>query len=208
MAIIPATGEVPPATAIDAAVRALESGSVVGVPTDTVYGLVADVSYTGSADKLFALKRRSRAHELPVIVADIEQAMSLTIGVPQVAERLMEKFWPGPLTLVLPRDPEFVADLGGDGDEETVGVRCPDHIVARLLCEEVGPLAITTANVDSGEPATTAADVLARFRSVSVILDAGECAGAMATVVDVTGETPKLLREGQITWSDITSVLQ
>jgi L-threonylcarbamoyladenylate synthase len=205
MAIIPASGEVPPSAAIDAAVRALESGSVVGVPTDTVYGLVADVSYTGSADRLFALKRRSRAHELPVIVADIEQATSLAIGIPLVAERLMEKFWPGALTLVLPRHPDFVADLGSD--DETVGLRCPDHIVPRLLCEEVGPLAITTANVGQGAPATTAAEVDAQFRNISIVLDAGRCANDMATVVDVTGETPKLLREGQVQWADIQSVL-
>jgi L-threonylcarbamoyladenylate synthase len=206
MAIIPAVGEVPPSSAIDAAVRELEAGYIAGIPTDTAYGLVADVSYTGSADRLFSLKKRSRDHELPVIVADIEQAMSLAIGVPPAAERLMEKFWPGALTLVLPRHPDFIADLGGD--EETIGVRCPDHIVPRLLCEEVGPLAITTANTDGAQPAMTAQEIVDRFGdAVSIILDAGRCDKNLATVVDVTGFEPKLLREGQVAWADIQSVL-
>lgn len=205
MAIIPVVGEVPPASAMDAAVKELEAGRIVGVPTDTAYGLVANVSYTGAADRLFKLKRRSRDHELPVIVADIEQAMSLAIGVPPAAERLMEKFWPGALTLVLPRHPDFIADLGGD--EDTIGVRCPDHIVPRLLCEEVGPLAITTANTDGAQPAMTAQEVAERFNAVALILDAGRCDNNLATVVDVTGIVPKLLREGQIAWADIESVL-
>jgi L-threonylcarbamoyladenylate synthase len=206
MAIIPVVGEVPPASVMDAAVRELEAGRIVGIPTDTAYGLVADVSYTGSADRLFKLKKRSRDHELPVIVADIEQAMSLAIAVPPAAERLMEKFWPGALTLVLPRNPDFIADLGGD--EETIGIRCPDHIVPRLLCDEVGPLAITTANTEGAQPAMTAQEITDRFgESIALILDAGRCDKNLATVVDVTGFTPKLLREGQVAWADIQSVL-
>lgn len=206
MGIISASGEVPPSSAIDAAVRELEAGYIVGVPTDTAYGLVADVSYTGAADRLFSLKKRSRDHELPVIVYDIEQAMSLAIGVPPAGERLMEKFWPGALTLVLPRNPDFVADLGGD--EDTIGVRCPDHIVPRLLCDEVGPLAITTANLEGAQPAMTAPEVVDLFGdAISVVLDSGRCDRNLATVVDVTGFEPKLLREGQISWADIKSVL-
>jgi L-threonylcarbamoyladenylate synthase len=206
MGIVSAAGEVPPSSAIDAAVRELEAGNIIGIPTDTAYGLVADVSYTGAADRLFKMKKRSRDHELPVIVYDIEQALSLAIGVPPAAERLMEKFWPGALTLVLPRNPDFVADLGGD--EETIGIRCPDHIVPRLLCDEVGPLAITTANTEGAQPAMTAVEVRERFgEAVTIVMDAGRCDNNLATVVDVTGFTPKLLREGQIAWSDIQSVL-
>jgi len=191
---------------MDTAVRELASGYVIGIPTDTAYGLVADVSYTGSADRLFSLKKRSRDHELPVIVSDVEQAMGLAIGVPAAAERLMEKFWPGALTLVLPRHPDFVADLGGD--EDTIGVRCPNHIVPRLLCEEVGPLAITTANTEGAQPAMSAQEVVERFGdAVSLVLDAGRCDRDLATVVDVTGFEPKLLREGQVAWSDIQGVL-
>jgi tRNA threonylcarbamoyl adenosine modification protein (Sua5/YciO/YrdC/YwlC family) len=155
---------------------------------------------------LFKLKKRSRNHELPVIVSDVDQAMSLAIGVPPAAERLMEKFWPGALTLVLPRNPDFVADLGGD--EDTIAIRCPDHIVPRLLCEEVGPLAVTTANTEGAQPAMTAQEVSERFGEViAIVLDAGRCDRNLATVVDVTGIVPKLLREGQVAWVDIQDVL-
>jgi len=206
--IVGATGEVPSHAAIELAADALDAGALVGVPTDTVYALVADVSYAGSADRLFALKQRSRSQELPVIVADVDQALSVAIGVPEAAEHLMDKFWPGPLTIVLPRHPDFVADLGSD-DGETVGVRCPDHIVPRLLCEEVGPLAITTANRRGATvPATTAQEVQATFGdSVGVVLDGGTCDGPMATVIDCTGIEPKLLREGAVPWADILKLV-
>lgn len=207
MAIVSVGHPVPPPAVIDAAVREINSGLVIGVPTDTVYGLIADVSYTGAADRLFKLKRRSRDHSLPVIVSDIEQAMSVAIAVPSVAERLMEKFWPGPLTLVVPRHPDFVADLGTD--DETIGVRCPDHLVPRLITDETGPLAITTANLAGQEPAMSAQEVANRFDGelVTMIIDSGICNKGVATVLDVTGESPKLLREGQISWTDIQTVL-
>lgn len=206
MGILRAVGDAPARDIIEQAASALEAGSVVAVPTDTVYALVADVSYTGVADRLFAMKRRPRSQELPVIVADMEQALSITIGVPEAAIVLMEKFWPGPLTIVLPRHPDYVADLGVD-DTETVGVRCPGHVIPRTLCDEVGPLAITTANVQgSSHPATTAQQVHDRFGdSVEVILDGGTCDGPIATVVDCTGVEPKLLREGAIAWSAIAN---
>jgi L-threonylcarbamoyladenylate synthase len=200
------TDGVPSKLAIEAAARALAAGDIVAIPTDTVYGLVADVSYTGAADRLFALKRRQREDDLSVIVSDTDQALTVAVSVPEPAERLMDKFWPGPLTLVLPRDPEFVADLGDD--DITVGVRCPAVLVARLLCEEAGPLAITTANVKGSPPATTAREVVDAFgREVEVVLDGGSCNGSAATVVDCTGAKPKLLREGAVQWSDIETVV-
>ena len=202
MRIEPAMGETPPAQSIERAARALEQGHLVAIPTDTVYGLSADVSYTGAADRLFAIKQRSRTFELPVLVADLEQALSVAIGVPEQALRLMDRFWPGPLTVVLPRNPDFVADLGSDDD--TIGLRCPGHIVPRLLAEEVGPLATTSANLHRHPPLTTAQAVADTFpEGVKVILDGGTCAGSPSTVLDMTGSEPKLLREGGISWADV-----
>src|ERR1700694_1525563 len=103
MTVLPARGDPPPSAAIDAAVKALAAGDIVGVPTDTVYGLAADPFRAGATDRLFVLKRRPRAVELPVLVADVAQALALTVAVPDSARRLMAKYWPGPLTLVLPR---------------------------------------------------------------------------------------------------------
>ncbi len=109
-----------------------------------MYGLAADPFRTGASDRLFAVKRRPRTVELPVLVADVEQALSLAIAVPAAALRLMERCWPGPLTIVLPRRPDLNADLGTD--DATIGIRCPRHPVPLALCRAVGPLATTSAN--------------------------------------------------------------
>lgn len=193
-----------PVEDLDAAERALRAGQLVGLPTDTVYGLAADAFRTGAADRLFAAKRRPRDVDLPVLVAGEDQARELATGIPDVAFRLMERFWPGALTLVLPRDPEVVADLGDD--EATIGLRCPDHDVALELCRRVGPLATTSANLHGQPTATTAQEVADLFGSaVPVVLDGGTCAGSPSTVLDCTGAEPKLLREGRIPWTEITS---
>jgi tRNA threonylcarbamoyl adenosine modification protein (Sua5/YciO/YrdC/YwlC family) len=190
---------------LDAAEKALRAGQIVGLPTDTVYGLAADAFNTGAADRIFGAKRRPRDVDLPVLVADAEQARGLATGIPAVALRLMDAFWPGGLTIVLPRNPDVQADLGAD--DMTIGVRCPDHEVARALCRRVGPLATTSANLHGQPTATTAQEVESLFGSaVPVVIDGGTCAGAPSTVVDCTGEDPKLLREGRIPWSDIAAV--
>jgi L-threonylcarbamoyladenylate synthase len=120
MPLLPAHGDPPPEAAIDAAARALSLGDIVGLPTDTVYGLAADPFRTGAADRLFRVKGRPRNVELPVLVADEAQALALCEEVPLGARRLMERFWPGPLTLVLPRRADLDADLG-----EEDATQCP-----------------------------------------------------------------------------------
>ncbi|MFP5376975.1 MAG: L-threonylcarbamoyladenylate synthase [Acidimicrobiia bacterium] len=202
MAIVPAFGDPAPAPAVAQAVRALAAGQVVAVPTDTVYGLAADPFSTGGADRLFLLKRRPREMELPVLVADEEQALSLATAVPDAARGLMARFWPGALTVVLPRSPDLVADLGAD--DATVGLRCPAHPVPLALCRAYGPIATTSANRHGEPTATTAAEVAAVFGdAVAVVLDGGPCTGAPSTVVDCTGAQPKLLRDGRIPWDEV-----
>jgi tRNA threonylcarbamoyl adenosine modification protein (Sua5/YciO/YrdC/YwlC family) len=144
MPIVPATGYPPPAAAIEQAAKALAAGDIVGVPTDTVYGLAADPFHTGASDRLFALKRRPRAVELPILVADEDQALALTVAVPATARRLLDRYWPGALTLILPRREDLNADLGED--DATIGIRCPAHPVPIALCQAVGPMATTSAN--------------------------------------------------------------
>jgi L-threonylcarbamoyladenylate synthase len=205
MAIVSARGDPAPAAAIAAAVRALAAGDIVGIPTDTVYGLAADAFHSGASDRLFAVKRRPRTVELPVLVADVAQALSLTIAVPASARRLMDRFWPGALTLVLPRRPDLNADLGDD--DATIGMRCPAHPVPLALCAEVGPLATTSANRHGEPPATTAAALEAALGpGVELILDAGPCSGMASTVVDCTGVEPRMLREGGLSWDEILAV--
>lgn len=204
--ILPAFGDPPPHDAMAAAAAALQEGDIVGIPTDTVYGLAADPWHSGAADRLFRVKGRPRTIELPLLVAGEDQALALTTAVPTAARRLMEAFWPGPLTIVLPRREDIDADLGDE--DATIGLRCPDHPVPRSLCRAVGPIATTSANKHGEPPVVTAAALASGLPGVSLVLDAGRCDGAPSTVVDSTGEIPKLLREGDIGWDRIIAVAE
>jgi len=188
------------------AVEALAGGDIVGLPTDTVYGLAADPFHTGAADRLFRVKGRSRAVELPVLVADEAQALALCTAVPSSARRLMQRFWPGPLTIVLPRRPDLAADLGEE--DATIGVRCPAHPVPLAICAKMGPIATTSANRHQEPPLTTAFEVAQSLGAeVVLVLDGGTCAGLASTVVDCTGESPRVLREGRLPAADIAAAL-
>ena len=206
MPIVDAGGDPPPAEALKEAAEALRAGHSVALPTDTVYGLAVDPSVLGATDRLFETKHRPHDVDLPVLVADVDQALSLATAVPEPAIVLMTRLWPGALTLVIPRAPDLAADLGDD--DATIGVRCPDHPVPRGLCETVGPLATTSANLH-GEPTPETAELVARVfgDSVAVVLDGGTCTGAPSTVVDCTGFEPKLLREGRIPWGEVLAAL-
>jgi L-threonylcarbamoyladenylate synthase len=210
MPILPATGNPPPEATLRTAVDKLADGHVVGVPTDTVYGLAVDPFRPGATARLFAAKRRPRGVPLPVLVAGVEQATALTAAadggaaLSPVAAALMVRFWPGPLTIVLPRRPGLAADLGDD--EDTVGVRWPDHRVVQALCAKIGPLATSSANRHGEATPLTAGEVADVFgEDVAVVLDGGPCAGAPSTVVDCTGPSPRLLREGRVPWAEVLS---
>jgi L-threonylcarbamoyladenylate synthase len=195
------------AGSLDTAASALAAGLVVAFPTDTVYALGVDPTVAGASERLFTLKRRPRDIDLPVIVGTIEQALGLVTALPVAARRLMECFWPGPLTLVLPRSPELGADLGDD--DLTIGVRMPDHPVPLGLCRRAGPIGVASAGPPEGEGEfTTAEDVTAAFGDgLAVVLDGGRCEQPPATVVDATGEEPHLIREGRLPWSDVVEAL-
>lgn len=192
--------------AVDSAAERIEAGLPVGVPTDTVYVLAADPTDPGVTDRLFHLKHRSRALDLSVLVGSIDEALELTTAVPGAAKVLMERFWPGGLTLVLPKNPDEALELGED--ELTIGIRMPDHAVPLALCEEVGPLAATPAGVQGEKVFETAREIADEFGAwVPLVLDGGRCAGRAATVVDATGEEPRLLRDGVVPWPEILEAL-
>ena len=186
----------------EAAQKALASGLCVAIPTDTVYVLAVDPFVPGASDRLFELVERSRDRDLPVLVASVWQALKLATSVPEGSRRLMDRCWPGPLTLVLPRDQDVAADLGED--DLTIGVRMSDHPVPLMLCKDVGPLAVASTG-SSGEPEfETAEEVAEEFGDdITVVLDGGPCTGLPATVVDGTGEDPLLIREGRLSWATI-----
>jgi len=195
-------------TAVALAVVALRAGSVVAVPTDTIYGLAVDPWQPGAVDRLFAVKERPPDVALPVVVGRLGQVGAVAGPLTGPARRLAERHWPGPLTLVVPRAEGFDADLGGPpAARGTVGVRWPDHPLIQALCRELGPLALTSANLHGAPPATTALDVGLAFRGaedLAVVLDGGVCDGVPSTVVECLGAAPRCLREGAIPWSALS----
>ncbi len=139
-------------------------------------------------------------------MASVWQALKLATSVPDAARRLMDRCWPGPLTVVLPRDPEVAADLGDD--DLTIGVRMSDHPVPLLLCRDVGPLAVATLGAQGDADVETAGEVAEEFGDdVPVVLDGGPCTGHPSTVVDGTGEDLSLIREGRLSWATIQAAI-
>jgi L-threonylcarbamoyladenylate synthase len=188
------------------ALAVLRRGGLVAFPTDTVYGLGA-LAFNGAAvERIFAAKDRPVEKAIPVLIADPADLEKVTLEVPQAAARLAGRFWPGPLTLVLAKRldlPEAVSS------GPTVGVRIPDHPVARLLLRSAGPLAVTSANL-SGKPGpSTAQDVLAQLGGrIALIIDGGRTPGGVpSTVVDCAGAEPRIIREGPITKDEIRAEL-
>ncbi len=193
--------------AVSLAAAALAQGAVVALPTDTVYGLAADPSLPEAVARLFTLKSRPTEVALPVLVGSRSQVDDIAGPLDSAARHLADRFWPGPLTLVLPRRPGFKADLGGPpAARQTVGVRLPDHPLVRALCAEVGPMAVTSANAHGMPPATTAGQVMTSFRhgeGLTLVIDGGVCEGTPSTVVECRGPASRGLRAGAIPWEEI-----
>jgi L-threonylcarbamoyladenylate synthase len=182
---------------IEAAVAAIRAGKVVGLPTDTVYGIGADPLNVVAVELLFELKGRPEHKPVGLLVATVEQARRIG-EIDDVAASLAERYWPGALTLVV--TPKVVlADWVGDSRLRTVGVRVPDHPVARELLAETGPLAVTSANQSGGEEAMSDSEARAIFGDrVAVYLEGTSPGGEASTVVDVTGAEVNVLRQGPV----------
>ncbi len=184
------------AKALDRAVEAVARGAVIGIPTDTVYGIGADARLPGASRRIFEVKGRPESVALPVLIGEPGDAGALA-ELDDRARRLIEHHWPGPLTLVLRRAPGVLLDLGGDPN--TVGLRCPDHLVARAILRRTGPLAVTSANPHGGAPAHTAAEVRDRLGpNVELVVDGGTCDGSPSTVISLVSEEALVMREGAL----------
>jgi L-threonylcarbamoyladenylate synthase len=205
--IIDATN--PSERALDEAVRAIRSGGIVALPTDTLYGLAVDPFRAEPVERVFAVKGRVGGRALPLIASDADQVTERFGRLPALARQLASRFWPGPLTLLLAEPPSMAPGVGGGTGK--VGVRIPSHAVARALCRVSGlPLTATSANISgtapSGDPDDVARSVGDR---IDVLLDSGATAGGPpSTIVDVTGPAPLLVRAGAIEWDEITAYLE
>ena len=190
------------------AVAALRRGEVIGLPTETVYGLAADASNAAAVQRIFALKGRPADHPVIVHIADASGLPRWARDVPEAARALAAAFWPGPLTLVLKR-----TDRASDavtGGQDTVGLRCPAHPMAlRLLRDFDGGLAAPSANRFGHVSPTSAAHVHAEFGdAVPIVLDGGDCAvGIESTIVAFTGARPRILRPGRVTRTALEAVV-
>lgn len=202
-AVWSASAAEPPATVIDAidtAVDVLRRGGLVAIPTETVYGLAADALDEEAVAGIFRAKGRPSTNPVIVHVADVAMARSLAAAWPAAAEAIATRFWPGPVTIVVPRGPRIpdIVTAGGP----TVALRCPDHPLARRLIAAAGtPLAAPSANRSEAVSPTTAHHVLESLGNrIDLILNGGPCAkGIESTVVDCTSSPPRILRPGPLT---------
>ena len=196
--------------AVERAAALLGSGAVVAIPTDTVYGLAVDPTVVGATDALFAVKRRPPDVPLPMLVGDRDHAALLGDVSGASARALIDRYWPGPLTVVVRAlSPSLAASLGGAG--ETIGIRCPAHDFVRALCTRTGPLAVTSANLHRQSTPESAPGIAVVFGDdVPLVVDGGVCKGAPSTVVDCSavggGAGVVVLREGAIAAADVLRV--
>jgi L-threonylcarbamoyladenylate synthase len=192
---------------VQQAANALCAGELLGLPTETVYGLAADASNETAVAKIFKAKGRPSNHPLIVHVATADAVEQFAHDVPAFAQTLMAKFWPGPLTLILPRKESMAAAAAGG--QNSVGLRCPSHAVAlevlkACATQGVYGVAAPSANLFGRVSPTTALHVQSEFGNDLLILDGGDCdVGIESTIVDCTRGVPVLLRPGQISRTQI-----
>ena len=201
-------GKTTRASTLDDALAALRRGEAIGLPTETVYGLAADAHDPAAVRRIYALKGRPSDHPLIVHVADAVTASRWAGDWPEAAEALAEAFWPGPLTLILPRAANVPDEV--TGGQDTVGLRVPAHPVAQALLRAFeGGVAAPSANRFGRLSPTTAAHVREEFGdAVPIVLDGGECEiGLESTIVDLSSETPRILRPGRISRPEIEEVI-
>jgi L-threonylcarbamoyladenylate synthase len=194
------------AAGIEEAVAAVRGGKLIVLPTDTVYGLGADAFDRDAVTDLLLAKGRGRDMPPPVLVGSVRAGMALIDDLGTYGQDLISEFWPGGLTLVCRATPTLSWDLGDT--KGTVAVRMPLHPVALEVLKETGPLAVSSANRSGLPSATTAAAAEEQLgNSVSVYLDGGVCASSLAsTIIDLTGDVPRLLRAGAISLDKIREV--
>lgn len=191
--------------AIEGAVRVLRAGGLVAFPTDTVYGVGALAFDEDVVQSIYAVKERPDDKAIPILLGDAIDLPKVALGLTEIARRLAEHFWPGPLTIVVRKQPALPEAVSAT---DTVGVRVPDHAVARQLLRSAGPMAVTSANLSGRTSPRTADEVVQQLGGrINLIIDGGTTPGGVpSTVVDCTGSQPLILREGPITLENIRQI--
>jgi L-threonylcarbamoyladenylate synthase len=189
---------------LDIAIRILKSGGLIAFPTDTVYGLASQMTDEMAIERIFQAKERSPNKSIAVLIGDLEQLERVAADLPEAALHLARRFWPGALTLVVPRREGLPRNLS---PQLTIGVRMPDHAFARELLRRAGPLATTSANLSGGPNPRNAQEVLQQLEGrIELVMDGGDAPGGVpSTVVDCTASPLRILREGAISSAEIFS---
>ena len=200
--ILPAASQ----NAITSALQVLLSGGLVAFPTDTVYGVGAIAFDERAVESIYAAKARPVEKAIPVLIGDTGDLSRVAEEIPEAAARLIARYWPGPLTVLVPKKPALPSVISATS---TVGVRVPDHEVARALLRTAGPMAVTSANL-SGQPSpVTAREVFEQLNGrIALILDGGKTPGGVpSTLVDCTGAEIQILREGPISKEELLNTI-
>ena len=189
---------------IDECVKALRAGSVIGIPTETVYGLAAIATNSSAINLVFTIKERPTSHPLILHIADVSMLDDWATNISSEARALCKKFWPGPLTLILHKSDKVLTEVTGGRD--TVAIRCPNHSVTTKLLKKLNDAVVApSANKFGKVSPTTAKHVVNDLGSdISIVLDGGDCSiGLESTIIDCTTTPPQLLRTGAITAEQI-----
>ena len=190
--------------ALQRALETLRNGRLVAFPTDTVYGLGA-LAFDGKAiESIYLAKDRPVEKAIPVLIWDITDLEKISDDIPERTRTLASRFWPGPLTVLVPKKPTLPESISATS---TVAVRVPDHSVARELLRVAGPMAVTSANISGQASPSTAEEVLAQLNGrIDLIIDGGRTPGGIpSTLVDCSADEIKILRAGPITMADLLS---
>ena len=188
--------------AIPFALQILRARGLVAFPTDTVYGVGALAFDQAAIESIYVAKSRPLEKSIPILINDIEDLEKVAVNIPALARRLAARFWPGPLTIILPKRADLPPAISAIA---TVGVRVPDHPVARALLRAAGPMAVTSANLSGSESPRSALEVMSQLGGrIPLVVDGGETPGGIAsTVVDVSGAEPVIIRAGPVTLEQI-----
>jgi len=188
------------------ALAVLQEGGTAAFPTDTVYGLGALAFHPQAVDKLYTIKDRQTTKAIAVLIGRRQDVPKVAASFSPQAEKLAQAFWPGPLTIIVPRHPDLPDNLG---PLPTLGIRIPNHPTAIELLSLTGPMAVTSANISGEAETRTAGEVLAQLDGrIDLVIDGGATPGGMpSTVVDVSGEQAQVLRQGPISSQEIEDVL-
>ncbi|MGD0354729.1 MAG: L-threonylcarbamoyladenylate synthase [Dehalococcoidia bacterium] len=202
---------IPPALLdqVNQAVAVLRGGGIIAYPTDTVYGLGADIYNDEAVARVFHIKERPLNQPLPVLIADSRQVELLTGDLSRATQLLMKKYWPGGLTIIVNKSSDFNSLVLAGGAK--IGIRMPDHDITRAVIRELGrPIVGTSANLHDRPAALTASEVIDQLGNrVDFILNGGRCPGGKeSTVIDLTIEPPAILRRGMIAEKEIMALIK